>query len=151
MSSGMYLYSGVEEKLRSLIQNKLSALLNDEIQVIFTTEDGKKLTVHVSATNAAVYVVRFSLSELPGCCGYLVSHNLRVAAEYHNRGIGKLFQEIKFEIARIFGYSYLMCTTTQHNTVENHILTQYGWKQTHSGKNARTGNQLYMWVKSIDW
>lgn len=150
MPSSMYFYSGVEETLKSLIKTRLSTLLNDEIQVQFTLRSGyKRLDVYVSATSAAVYVVRFSLSELPGCCGYLVSHNLRVCPEYRNRGVGKLFQEIKFEMAKTFGYTYLMCTTTQHNEVENHILTQYGWQQIHSGINARTSNQLYMWVKSV--
>ena len=94
-------------------------------------------------------VVSFSLKELPGCCGVLVSYNVRVCRELRNKGINSFLQGIRQEIAKHNGYTMLLCTTTSENHQEIHILKKYGWKRAKNFVNARTGNKVLIFTKTI--
>lgn len=90
----------------------------------------------------------FSLSELPGCCGILVSHNAHVCQEYRGRGVGTLLNELRIHMAHKFRYSILLCTTDIYNKAENKVLDRNKWKSIQKFKNERTGNSIS--VNSVD-
>lgn len=95
-------------------------------------------------------IVTFSLKELPGCCGILVSYNTFVAPRFQGKGINSFLQEIKEDIARENGYTMLMATVTSDNLPEIHILDKYGWKSTTNFRNGRTGNRVLVFTKTLE-
>lgn len=94
-------------------------------------------------------VCRFSLSMLPGCCGYAISHAAWVNERNRNKGVAALLQSLKMDIAAIAGFSTIIATTLVSNKAENHILEKHGWRKIHRIKNKRTSNKLIMWSKDI--
>lgn len=110
------------------------------------------VTIELVDKNVKFYareVVRFSLKELPGCCGVLVSYHVQVRKPWQGKGINSFLQEVKEEIARSNNYTILMCTTTSNNRAEIHILEKYGWKQILYFTNNRTGNTVLTYVKEV--
>lgn len=94
-------------------------------------------------------VCLFSLTQLPGCCGILVSHNTFVDMPYRGKGIAKFLQKIKEEIAKDNQFTMLMCTTRKDNKVQNKLLKKSGWQKINKFKNKRTRNNLFVWVKEL--
>jgi hypothetical protein len=91
----------------------------------------------------------FSLEQLPGCCGVLISYHVNVRLPYQNKGVNSFLQGIREEIARHNGYTMLMCTTTGDNLHEIHILEKYGWKLADSFNNKRTTNDVLVYTKTL--
>jgi hypothetical protein len=94
-------------------------------------------------------VVRFSLEQLPGCCGVLVSYHVEVRKKYQNKGINSYLQGIREQIARHNGYTMLMCTTTLDNLAEIHILKTHGWTCDSAFVNKRTAHGVMVFTKVL--
>lgn len=92
----------------------------------------------------------FSLTQLPGCCGILVSHNTYIYPIYQGLGINTFLQEIKEDIAKHNGFSTLMATVIDRNPIEMHILEKSGWAKVDSFKNTKTGNTVITYIKHLD-
>lgn len=113
--------------------------------------DRNRIVISTEPTeNYKSVVAVFSLSELPGCCGVLVSHHTNIYPQYQGKGINSFLQGIKERIAKDNGYTTLMATVTSDNTTEIHILTKYGWLPRDSFKNKRTGNTVITFTKHIE-
>lgn len=140
------------EKFRLKIKNAIEPLINEEVDVILDDSQFQALSCKVNLAGSNPWnggVVSFHLTMLPGCCGYLVSHESFVYYEFRRKGIATVLQSIKEEIAREEGYTHMMCTTMASNMSQNRILEKHGWTKVHEGVNGRTNNNLYMWVKHV--
>lgn len=145
------------------MEAKISELIGESVKIISPKEgqyppdlpEHSRNTVEICTVNSPDHpylnqVVNFSLKELPGCCGVLISYHVRVAKRFQNKGINSYLQEVRERIARHNNYTTLMCTTTKDNKAEIHILEKYGWNMVHSFKNKRTGNVVLTYIKVLE-
>lgn len=87
-------------------------------------------------------VAFFQLSGMPGCCGVCVSHGASVYSQYRNKGLGTLLQLLRMDIARVNGYTVMLCTDRADNTYQNKILSKNGWPKIYDFTNKRTDNLI---------
>ena len=85
-------------------------------------------------------IATFSLTEMPGCCGVLISFHSFVSSKFANKGIGTILNKFRIEIAQFLGYTVLMCTDIATNISQSKILKKNGWKNIHQFTNKRTTN-----------
>jgi len=95
-------------------------------------------------------VATFSLKELPGCCGVMVSYHTNIQKRYQGKGLGDFLLDIKERIARDNYYSLLMCTTISDNAVERHLLEKHGFISERMFTNKRTNNTVLMYSKILE-
>lgn len=150
----------INEALQKRIVDGISKLLGTSV-VISNPKKGEypedrneyyRNTVIVSTelpNNYKTQVVTFSLKELPGCCGVLVSYHTQVSHQFQGKGINSFLQEIKEQIARDNNYSCLMATVTSENKAQIHILEKFGWEKVSEFKNCRTSNTVLTFVKNL--
>ena len=154
---GFYISAGELKKLEKTIAEGINELIGKDVILKMSTSYmstnfnvfEKEKSVNKYGFAYRKHVACFCLAEMPGCCGYLISHYMAVYMDYRKKGISKFLQGVKFELANRWGYSYMVCTTTQDNEVQNHVLEKSSWKKTHQGKNRRTSNSLYLWIKEV--
>ena len=87
-------------------------------------------------------IARFSLIQLPGCCGVVVSTGASVSEKYRKLGIGKLLCEMRSHIAFRWNYSLMHCTDVTTNKPQQAILKDLGWKKNLEFVNCRTKNTV---------
>lgn len=98
------------------------------------------------------YVATFNLTEFPGCCGILVSHNMRIKMKWRGQDFWKISHEIKVNLAKLLYYTTLMATTLTNNLIENHKLMSNGWTFIDRSIfiNKRTNNEIITWIKILN-
>lgn len=80
------------------------------------------------------------LTQLPGCCGVLVSNGAYSFRQ--KRGLGTLMARLRLDIAKSFGYTTLLCTDIQDNVPQRKILAKLGYNDLFSFVNRRTNNKV---------
>lgn len=99
------------------------------------------------------FVATFSLQQLPGCCGVMLSYHTQVSYESKNKGIAQALQRAKEQIAQFYGYSVLICTAVtrgEASPAQPHILKKFGWEMVQEFTNRRTSNGVGIFVKELD-
>lgn len=92
----------------------------------------------------------FTLKEMIGCCGILVSTGTFVKEIYKGQGIAQELMQLKIAIAKEFGYSLMMATVDiGNNPAEVHILEKFGWKKVDEVINKRTNHTLGIFTLNI--
>lgn len=86
-------------------------------------------------------IAQCKLNQLPGCCGVLVSNGAHVNT-LRGRGIGTAMARLRLDIAKMFGYTTLLCTDVMDNTPQRKILTKLGYTDLFKFKNRRTNNTV---------
>jgi hypothetical protein len=94
------------------------------------------------------HLASFSLGSLEGFeSGVAVS-----IGSYNSEDSGltsKLFHEIKADVARKFGYGYLVATARLNNFPETVGAAKYGWKLIDDFKNNYSGHDLVFMTKKL--
>ena len=99
---------------------------------------------------ADIPIASFTLKQMIGCCGILVSTNTYVDKKYQGQGIAHEFMELKIAIAKELGYSMMMSTVDiGNNPAEVHILEKFGWKKIQEFVNKRTKHTLGIFTYDI--
>lgn len=123
--------------------NLLETILKDRVVVEFNTlksfsdktQQGRFLVkIHDKS------VASFTLVAMPGCCGILISTGAWIQSEYRNKGIGKLLNLMRIQIAHEWEYSLMLCTDVTTNTPQQRILQSHNWKDLGAFLNTRTDN-----------
>jgi hypothetical protein len=94
-------------------------------------------------------ISQFGLIQMPGCCGICISTGVGVCANYRRKGLNKLLNQMRINIAKFLGYGILMCTDVIANTAERKTLEANGWKPIYGFKNPRTNNLLHVTIKEL--
>lgn len=89
-------------------------------------------------------------SQLPGCCGVLVSHGLKVMPKFRRQGCAGLLHDVKEYLARRMGTGKLLCTVQTANEPEKNRLRKSGWVYSSSFHNPRSGNSIEQWEKILE-
>lgn len=136
-------------KLRYLASEDYSRSVHFDRFNLIQTMNPFKIMLELSETGRPIG--HFSLSEMPGCCGIMISHNTQIYKDFQGKGIASIFQELKFALAKELGFSLLLCTVREDNEIEKHILQKFGWIR-HEGsifQNSRTTNIISVWTKIL--
>jgi len=152
-----------QEDIISLVKDEIEAISKvvGEVEAAITISSQKPsingfniaITIrHV--TKPGTYnpsIAVFQMTQFPGNCGTLISHDTIVYDSFRNKGISQILQKMKQKIARMTGYTIMMATTTPKQDVENHILEKTGWIRTGSTfENKRTYNKVSFWCKPVE-
>lgn len=89
-------------------------------------------------------VASFELYKFPHCCAFMISCNSFVNFAYQNKGIGKLLNQFRIDIARELGFTALVCTDRDKNEIQRKLLKKNGWKDIYTVKNKRTNNVVHI-------
>lgn len=106
------------------------------------------------ADQAGFEAAGFYLTQLPGCCGVLVSHNAHIVSGQRHKGLGTLLQAMRIDMAWVMGYTILLATDKVYNTYQRRIMAKHGWKDLTNFTNRRTGHVVAVSVlqlKEPDW
>ena len=94
----------------------------------------------------------FQLTQFPGNCGILVSHDTSVDVSWRNKGISTILQDMKEKLARYCNYTMMYATTIPTNEHEIKVLTKKGWTKAPElfiFTNRRSGNPITLWWKPV--
>lgn len=125
--------------------SKIEEIVGSKID-IYCYEGDYSITIK----NGMVDVACFSLCELPGCCGICVSYHAEVFPNFSKKGLGKLTNLLRQQIAYYGGYSVLLCTDVVSNTPQQKILTNNGWTKNLEFTNRRTNNNVALHTIKLD-
>jgi hypothetical protein len=124
----------------------------------FTEEFEAKVTVIKRAARALggrrvfydAHVATFTLQQLPGCGGVLLSHNSYVTLGEQGKGVGSFLQEMKMWIAAKLEAGMLLATVTCGNTAEEGLLEKHGWFRLGLPfRNVHTENKVQLWRRML--
>ena len=147
----MYLTYDYKERIIKSVTQLLGIYVN-VVEEPSNYNSGVTISIHAIDADKCIEectLATFSLSELPGCCGVVVSHGTWIIAGYRNKGLGTLLADIKIEIAKYWGYTIMLCTDIAGNTPQRKILDSNNWKTIGSFINKRTGNDINIDVKHL--
>ena len=91
-------------------------------------------------------VAQWTLVQLTGCCGVCVSTAAWVSHNYREKGLGKILNNLRIDLAKIFGYSLLLCTDITSNKPQTKILKANSWKELYRFVNKNTSNTVALHV-----
>lgn len=108
-------------------------------------------SISVTVIDNSIYnvIARFSLTELPGCCGVIVSHGTNINELYRGKGLGAKLAKIKQKLSKDWGYTVMICTDIAYNVPQRRILESNGWETAASFVNMRTDNDINIDVKHL--
>lgn len=153
---------------KQLLQNQRERIITllkcdpDEVKFFCRGEEMKDWQEYYSvekngSQNHGYYEIKFrgktiaswKLYEMPHCCAFLISCNAFVLPSMRNLGIGTLCNTFREEIAKTLGYTAMLCTDMVKNDVQRKILAKNGWTDLHKLLNKRTGNEVFLSLKTI--
>jgi len=91
----------------------------------------------------------WKLYQLPHCCAICVSCNALVEPAFRGKRIGTTLNSLRQEIARLLGYSLLLCTDVTKNEHQRKLLKTQGWKDIYEVYNRRTTNNVVISVINV--
>jgi GNAT superfamily N-acetyltransferase len=94
-------------------------------------------------------ISEFILEPMGGCKGICISRGVQIMPQWRGKGLGVQFLNLRERIAKDFGYSAMMCTTTFDNEPQRKILAHCGWEMVKGFTNARTNNRVCLYYKNI--
>lgn len=116
---------------------------------------------HSGALHTSSYIIRtlkdpkknitcFRLVLFPGCCALCISTGVTVWDPFKRLGINTIGNKIRQEIAKIAGFTGIVCTDIEANTGERKTLINNKWTDAFKIKNRRTRNHVILSVKELD-
>lgn len=94
-------------------------------------------------------IATFSLQELPGCCGVIVSYWSEVTPTYRKKGIGAELLEIRMMAARAMKYGSMLATVDKSNDEEVVLLNRARWDKVKEFRNPRTQNLIEIYLVNL--
>jgi len=133
-------YFTVDSKEIGELTAEKKALLKDWSLGVYTLYKDKKDGKYLNP------IASWELYQMPHCCAIAVSCRAFVELQYRSKGLGALLNNLRQEIARLLGYSLLLCTDTSINTHQRQLLATNGWSDICTVFNKRTKNTVYISV-----
>lgn len=94
-------------------------------------------------------VGKFSIKELPGCCGVAVFYHASTTPRFQKQGLGRLFLQSRERAAILAGYTMAQATVIKSNKGELKLLKEEGWKEIGAFTNKRTKNDILVFFKEL--
>lgn len=94
-------------------------------------------------------ITQWKIVPFPGCCAFCISTEVIVGAPYTRKGVNRVGIQLRQEIARLTGFTGIVCTDLQTNTAERRTLAKAMWKDVYQVTNRRTTNSVNLSVKDL--
>lgn len=91
----------------------------------------------------------WKLYEMPHCCAFMISCNVKVIENFRNKRVGTILNQLRQDIGRLLNYSSIICTDIEQNKHQRQLLKTNGWKDIHDVINKRTRNRVFISVINI--
>lgn len=93
----------------------------------------------------------FRLAPMPGNCGMVVSTQTYINQAERGKHLSYLMHVIKERVARLLGYTTMICTVVEGNEPQFKGMVRYRWELLlgHKFKNKRTNNVCVIGLKTI--
>jgi len=140
---------------KRLLSNILCATLfnrmivDDDVDISIQPEHQTNLLFIIRFKHPERLVAHFRLSEMPGCCGMLISYNSHIYYDYRRNSLGALLHRYRIQLARRLGYTAIISTDVENNPAQSKILKRHGWKKIWIFTNMRTGHGVLMHCKNV--
>lgn len=90
------------------------------------------------------------VDSLPGCSQIAVSHGVFVPKALRHQGRGKVANEKRLvTFKQELGYDYVLCSVSEHNVAEIHILEQNGWSKLDEFLSSKTDHKVYLYGRRL--
>ena len=109
----------------------------------FTFINYGKFILKITDTELA----RFSLYQMPHCCGIMMLSKLEVNINYRRKGVGSILLKLVEYIAFKGKYTKVICTNVTPEF--NALLNKHQWNLLDTFTNRNTDNTVKMWVKEV--
>lgn len=126
-------------RLRELIGEHVELTMGDGGTYISSLRDAIDFYV---CTKGGAEVTTFCLRQLPGCCAFVVSYHVSVSSQFRNKGVGKLMNAFRLDIARFLRYTAMLCTDKLDNGPQRSILHKNGFVDIYTCINKKTDNHI---------
>jgi len=130
--------------IKNCVCNIKNTTDNDIASLSFIIEENTK-----SHKDYRTKIASFCLTEMPHCCGLIISHGMYIGYGFENRGIGKALHECRLQIMRELGYSCAICTDMEDNPAQKKILKRFKWKTVHTFLNDNSDNEVNISVLDL--
>ena len=145
-----YIDVELEKKLLlNLLHTTIGCMSMGNIDISIQPEHQTNLLFIIRLTCPEEFVAHFRLSEMPGCCGMLISYNSYVYRDYRRNGLGALLNRYRIQLALRLGYTSIISTDVKNNPAQSKILKRHGWKEVWSFNNIRTNNEILVHCKNV--
>jgi len=124
---------------------KVIAVVPYPKDIVRITVSGNRFTLY----NEESSIGGFELTQLPNCCGVVVSGGAWVLPSKQGLGYGKSFAQYRLELARAARYGMIQATVQLPNEKQCHILRSKGYERTTSFVNPKTGNTVAVFEKIL--
>lgn len=143
-----------EKKIIDIYLEKIKQVLGTSVDLEFYSDKSSEKvwlcgSYRLLSGDNHISIADFSLTQLPGCCGILVSHSSCIGSEFRKKGLGNLLHELRIELAKLNGYTILLCTDVVGNVHQKKILDKFGWESIFQFRNKRTNNWVEISVKDL--
>lgn len=108
-----------------------------------------KFTLKYKTTKKEEIIAQFSLVNMAGCCGIVISTGSFVTVPYRNKGIGTILNAMRQQIAFQWHYGLIVCTDKENNKGQQKVLDKNSWIKNLSFKNPRTNNHILVHSKKL--
>jgi len=95
-------------------------------------------------------ICQFNLSQFPGNCAMMITHETFQPPDYRKRGLSVPVQAMKAKIAKYLNYTILLATTVPGN-YNDKVLARAGFKRLDPlcFVSTRTSNRITTWMKVL--
>lgn len=127
-------------------EEKMTSFLGTQIKIewleIFSEEHKNLPAIDISVKTVSSHqlISWWKMVQMPGCCGILISTGVYVDKDYRNKGINKVLNQFRIQVAKKLGYGILLCTDVKSNIPQQKTLEANGWENLFEFKNPRTKN-----------
>ena len=138
------------QHLNVSLQDRIAKYKNSTlaaIKGIFITEEKEGGKFLVRSLDGPI--ATFSLQELPGCCGILISYWSEVVPEFRKKGIGAELVQIRMMAARAMKYGSMLATVDKKNSDEVSLLNNAHWNKVSEFRNPRTSNIIEVYIVNL--
>lgn len=112
-------------------------------------KDRKFIIAGVEQPNQHI-IQTFNIVQFPGCCALCISTGVITWSSYQGKGVNTLGNQIRQEIAKLSGYTTMVCTDVEKNERQRKTLKRNGWQDVYGIKNRRTANRVIMSIKELE-
>ena len=102
-----------------------------------------------------IWLGKFSLNQLDGCCGICVLFNMMINPEYRSQKLGQYLMNVQKSIAVEKDFSIMICTDVINNEPQKAILKKHGYIPQFKFINRKTKNcvelQKVDLTEKIEW
>jgi len=150
----IYITDSEKKEYTSMIEKALKSELNiDSECTIDNNKDAVSFIIVAlpkpKNTNSYTIISKFYLTNVPNCCGAIISHGVYVSYGMQNKGIGKVIHKCRLEIMRRLEFSCAICMDVKNNKPQEKILEKFGWKNLHTFRNKNSGNKVNIYAVDL--